>query len=313
MLRRRQPHQRFGQLRLSPERPTLSRVPELPEVEALALDLRGRLRDRAIVKVHVAAFSALKTFDPPLSALEGTLVEDVTRHGKYLDIQASGLHLVLHLARAGWIRWRDEVPTVPPKPSNKSPLAVRIVLDDDAGLDVTEAGTRKSLAMYIVREPADVPGLASLGPDPLADEFTIDVLRGILEREGRKQIKGVLRHQGTIAGIGNAYSDELLHAARMSPFKPASSLDDEELQTLYDAIRTVLGDAVQRSSGLAASELKGEKKSHLAVHGRTGQPCPVCGDTVREVSFADSSLQYCPTCQTGGKPLADRRMSRLLK
>jgi len=313
MLRRRQPHQRFGQLRLSPERPTLSRVPELPEVEALALDLRGRLRDRAIVKVHVAAFSALKTFDPPLSALEGTLVEDVTRHGKYLDIQASGLHLVLHLARAGWIRWRDEVPTVPPKPSNKSPLAVRIVLDDGAGLDVTEAGTRKSLAMYIVREPADVPGLASLGPDPLADEFTIDVLRGILEREGRKQIKGVLRHQGTIAGIGNAYSDELLHAARMSPFKPASSLDDEELQTLYDAIRTVLGDAVQRSSGLAASELKGEKKSHLAVHGRTGQPCPVCGDTVREVSFADSSLQYCPTCQTGGKPLADRRMSRLLK
>ena len=252
MLRRRQTHQRFGQLRLSPERPTLSRVPELPEVEALALDLRGRLRDRAIVKVHVAAFSALKTFDPPLSALEGTLVEDVTRHGKYLDIQASGLHLVLHLARAGWIRWRDEVPTVPPKPSNKSPLAVRIVLDDGAGLDVTEAGTRKSLAMYVIRDPADVPGIASLGPDPLTDDFTIDVLRDILQREGRKQIKGVLRHQGTIAGIGNAYSDELLHAARMSPFKPANSLDDTELQTLYDAIRTVIGDAVERSRGLAA-------------------------------------------------------------
>ena len=319
MLRRGRAHQSFrqlpvlGRLRLSPRGPTLARVPELPEVEALALDLKGRLRDRAIVKVHVAAFSALKTFDPPLSALEGTLVEDVTRHGKYLDIQASGLHLVLHLARAGWIRWRDEVPTIPPKPSNKSPLAVRIVLDDDAGLDITEAGTRKSLAMYVVRDPAEVPGLASLGPDPLADDFTIDVLRAILEREGRKQIKGVLRHQGTIAGIGNAYSDELLHAARMSPFKPANSLDDTELQTLYDAIRTVVGDAVERSRGLAASELKGEKKSHLAVHGRTGQPCPVCGDTVREVSFADSSLQYCPTCQTGGKPLADRRMSRLLK
>jgi formamidopyrimidine-DNA glycosylase len=288
-------------------------VPELPEVEALALDLRGRLQDRAIAQVHVAAFSALKTFDPPLSALEGTLVDDVTRHGKFLDIDASGLHVVLHLARAGWVRWRDEVPTTPPKPSTKSPLAVRIVLDDQSGLDVTEAGTRKSLAMYVVRDPADVPGIASLGPDPLTDDFTIDVLRDILQREGRKQIKGVLRHQGTIAGIGNAYSDELLHAARMSPFKPASSLDDEELQTLYDAIRTVLGDAVDRSRGLAASELKGEKKSHLAVHGRTGLPCPVCGDTVREVSFADSSLQYCPTCQTGGKPLADRRMSRLLK
>jgi formamidopyrimidine-DNA glycosylase len=293
--------------------PRLADVPELPEVEALALDLKGRLTDRAIVKIHIAAFSALKTFDPPLSALEGTLVEDVTRHGKFLDIHASGLHLVLHLARAGWIRWRDEVPPVPPKPSNKSPLAVRVVLDDQAGLDITEAGTKKSLAMYVVREPTDVPGIASLGPDPLDDAFTIDVLRGILEREGRKQLKGVLRHQGTIAGIGNAYSDELLHAARMSPFKPANSLDDTELQTLYDAIRGVIGDAVERSLGLAASELKGEKKSHLAVHGRTGELCPVCGDIVREVSFADSSLQYCATCQTGGKPLADRRLSKLLK
>ncbi|MCD4523618.1 Fpg/Nei family DNA glycosylase [Nocardioides sp. cx-173] len=288
-------------------------MPELPEVEALALDLRGRLEGRAITKVHVAAFSALKTYDPPLSALEGTLVDDVTRHGKFLDIDASGVHLVFHLARAGWVRWRDEVPSLPPKPSNKSPLAVRIVLDDDSGLDVTEAGTKKSLAMYVVRAPADVPGIARLGPDPLADEFTIEVLSEILQREGRKQLKGVLRHQGTIAGIGNAYSDELLHAARMSPFKPANSLDDEELHTLYAAVRGVLGEAVDRSRGLAASELKGEKKSHLAVHGQTGKPCPVCGDTVREVSFADSSLQYCPTCQTGGKPLADRRMSRLLK
>ena len=288
-------------------------MPELPEVEALALDLRGRLTDRAIAKVHVAAFSALKTFDPPLSALEGTMVDDVTRHGKFLDIHASGLHLVLHLARAGWVRWRDEVPSIPPKPSSKSPLAVRVVLDDQSGLDITEAGTKKSLAMYVVRAPRDVPGIAALGPDPLSDEFTIDVLRRILTDAGRAQVKGVLRHQGTIAGIGNAYSDELLHAARMSPFKPASSLGEAELQTLYDAIRDVLGDAVARSRGLHASELKGEKKSHLAVHGRAGQPCPVCGDVVREVSFADSSLQYCPTCQTGGKPLADRRLSKLLK
>jgi formamidopyrimidine-DNA glycosylase len=225
---------------------------------------------------------------------------------------------VLHLARAGWVRWRDEVPTIPPKPSSKSTLAVRIVLDDDGtgispGLDVTEAGTRKSLAMYVVRDPLDVPGIASLGPDPLAPEFTEEVLGSILAAEGRKQLKGVLRHQGTIAGIGNAYSDEILHAARMSPYKPAGTLEPEELSTLYAALRTTLGDAVERSRGLAASELKGEKKSNLAVHGRTGQPCPVCGDVVREVSFADSSLQYCPTCQTGGKPLADRRMSRLLK
>jgi formamidopyrimidine-DNA glycosylase len=288
-------------------------VPELPEVEGLVLDLRGRLRDRAIVRVDIAAFSALKTFEPPLSALHGTLVDDVTRHGKFLDVAASGLHLVVHLSRAGWIRWRDEVPKLPPKPSAKSPLAARVVLDDDSGLDITEAGTKKRLAIYVVRDPADVPGIARLGPDPLADEFTVDLLRDILRTAGRAQIKGVLRNQGTIAGIGNAYSDELLHAARLSPFKPASSLDDAELQVLFDAVKNVLGDAVECSRGLAAAELKGEKKSHLSVHGRTGLPCPVCGDTVREVSFADSSLQYCPTCQTGGKPLADRRMSRLLK
>jgi formamidopyrimidine-DNA glycosylase len=292
-------------------------VPELPEVEALALDLRGRLEGRAITAVHVAAFSALKTYDPPLSAVEGTLVDDVRRHGKFLDIETSGLHLILHLARAGWVRWRDEVPALPPKPSKKSGLAVRVVLDDidgvSPGLDITEAGTKKSLALYLVRDPADVAGIARLGPDPLTGDFTRERFAEILAAEGRKQLKGVLRHQGTIAGIGNAYSDEILHAARMSPFKAADSLTDDELTTLYTALRDTLGAAVERSQGLAASELKAEKKSHLAVHGRTGEACPVCGDTVREVSFADSSLQYCATCQTGGKPLADRRMSKLLK
>jgi formamidopyrimidine-DNA glycosylase len=288
-------------------------VPELPEVEGLALDLRSRLTDRAIARVDIAAFSALKTFDPPLSALNGSFVDDVARHGKFIDISAGGLHLVMHLARGGWVRWRREVPQVPPKPSNKSPMAARVHLDDGSGLDITEAGTKKRLALYVVRDPSDVPGIATLGPDPLDDAFTIDVLDRILQEAGRAQVKGVLRHQGTIAGIGNAYSDELLHAAKLSPFKPASSITGEDLETLYEAIRTVLGEAVERSRGLAAAELKGEKKSNLAVHGRTGLPCPVCGDTVREVSFADSSLQYCPTCQTGGKPLADRRMSKLLK
>ena len=301
--------------------PKLDNVPELPEVEALALDLGGRLDGHAIQTIHLAAFSALKTFDPPLRALEGSPVEGVTRHGKFLDISVgegtSGLHLVMHLARAGWVRWKDEVPTMPPRPSGRNPLAARVVLEDMSGLDVTEAGTKKSLAIYVVRDPQDVPGIASLGPDPLTDDFTLERLRDILKAEGRKQIKGVLRHQGTIAGIGNAYSDEILHAARMSPFKPAATLvegeDDGDLVVLYDAIRVTLGDAVDRSRGLHASELKSEKKSNLAVHGRTGEACPVCGDSVREVSFADSSLQYCATCQTGGKPLADRRMSKLLK
>ncbi len=288
-------------------------MPELPEVEALALDLEGRLAGRAVAAVHPVAFSALKTYDPPLPALHGGLVEGVCRHGKFLDLQVAGLHLVLHLARAGWVRWKEEVPALPPKPSMKSPLAVRIVLDDGSGLDVTEAGTKKSLAMYVVRTPADVPGIATLGPDPLTDDFTLETLAAILVESGRKQLKGVLRHQGTIAGIGNAYSDEILHTARMSPFKPADTLTVDDQRVLYEAIRSTLGDAVERSRGLAASELKGEKKSHMAVHGRTGKKCPVCGDVVREVSFADSSLQYCATCQTGGKPLADRRLSKLLK
>ena len=288
-------------------------MPELPEVEALVQDLSQRLDGRAIVRVDIAAFSCLKTYDPPVTALAGAMVAGVTRHGKFLDLDVSGTHLVLHLARAGWVRWKEEVPALPPRPSNKSPLAARIVLDNGAGLDITEAGTRKSLALYVVRDPSEVEGIARLGPDPLAGDFTPQVLGEILQQAGRAQIKGVLRYQSNIAGIGNAYSDELLHAARMSPFKASNSLSEDELQTLHDAIRTVLGDAVKRSSGLAASELKGEKKSNMAVHGRTGQPCPVCGDIVREVSFADSSLQYCATCQTGGKPLADRRMSKFLK
>ncbi|RNL62042.1 Fpg/Nei family DNA glycosylase [Nocardioides marmoriginsengisoli] len=288
-------------------------MPELPEVEALAHDLAKRLDGRAIVRVDIANFSCLKTYDPPITALSGGMVDGVSRHGKFLDFDVSGTHLVLHLALAGWVRWKDEVPKLPAKPNSKSPLAARVILDDGSGLDITEAGTRKSLALYVVRDPQDVEGIARLGPDPLAEEFTTDVLAGILETAGRAQIKGVLRYQSTIAGIGNAYSDEILHAAKMSPFKPANSLTEFEVQLLHDTIRSVLGDAVARADGLPASELKREKKSNMAVHGQAGEKCPVCGDIVRSVSFADRSLQYCATCQTGGKPLADRRMSKLLK
>jgi formamidopyrimidine-DNA glycosylase len=286
-------------------------VPELPEVQALSTDLRARLDGRAIARLDVVAFAALKTFDPPPSALQGLFVDAVARHGKFLDIDVGGLHLVVHLARGGWIRWRDEVPSAPPRPG-KSPLAARVVLDNGAGLDITEMGTQKRLAVYVVRDLDEVPGIRRLGPDPLADTFTVESLAAILAAAGRSQIKGVLRDQAVIAGIGNAYSDEILHAAKMSPFKPAA-MSPDDTQRLYDAMQHTLRDAVLRSDGLAMSELKGEKKSGLQVHGRAGQPCPLCGDTVREVSFADSALQYCPTCQTSGKPLADRRLSRLLK
>jgi len=286
-------------------------VPELPEVEALAAFLRERARGHAIARAEAASFAAVKTFDPPLTALAGLTIGDVGRHGKFLDLACGDLHLVIHLARAGWLRWGDELPAKPVKPG-KSPLAFRLVLDDGSGFDLTEQGTQKRLAVYLVRDVSSVPGVATLGPEPMDPSFTVDVLAGILSGR-RAQIKGVLRDQHIIAGIGNAYSDEVLHAAKMSPYKLASSFTAEEVAALHGAIVTTLRDAVSRSEGLAAADLKGEKKTGLRVHGKAGQPCPVCGDTIREVSFADSALQYCPTCQTGGKPLADRRMSRLLK
>jgi formamidopyrimidine-DNA glycosylase len=296
-------------------------VPELPEVEALAAMLRERVVGDVVARVDVAAVSVLKTYDPPVSALAGLKVADVARHGKFLDLNCDGVHLVMHLARAGWLTWKDSLPAAPPKPG-RGPLALRVAFAGDGagdgrrprhGFELTEAGTQKRLAVYVVRDPADVPGIARLGIDPLSDEFTVEALQNLLAAAGRAQLKGVLRDQSIIAGIGNAYSDEALHAARMSPFKPANSLSADELQSLHTATVETLRDAVQRSAGLAAGNLKAEKKSGMRVHGRTGEPCPVCGDTVREVSFADSSLQYCPTCQTGGKPLADRRLSRLLK
>ncbi|GAA1250598.1 MULTISPECIES: DNA-formamidopyrimidine glycosylase family protein [Streptomyces] len=286
-------------------------MPELPEVEALTDFLTEHLVGHEIVRVLPVAVSVLKTYDPPPAALEGRTVTGVTRHGKFLDLDADGLHLVTHLARAGWLHWRDRLPDGPPRPG-KGPLALRVALEDGEGFDLTEAGTQKSLAAYVVHDPADVPGIARLGPDPLADGFDEARFAALLDGE-RRQIKGALRDQSLIAGIGNAYSDEILHAAKMSPFKLASSLTADDVSVLYKALRDTLAEAVERSRGVAAGRLKAEKKSGLRVHGRAGEKCPVCGDTIREVSFHDSSLQYCATCQTGGKPLADRRMSKLLK
>jgi formamidopyrimidine-DNA glycosylase len=284
-------------------------VPELPEVEALAAFLRGTAVGRVVSRVDLAAVQAIKTFDPPLSALAGLEVTGVTRHGKFLDLDVSGLHLVVHLARAGWLHWRSGLPPAPPKPG-KGPLALRVHLEEGEGFDLTEQGTRKGLAVHVVRSPAEVPGIARLGPDALdVDRETFASLLG--GRSG--QLKGALTDQTLIAGIGNAYSDEILHVARLSPFKMADRLSEDELVRLHDAMRATLTEALERQVGQKAATLKGEKRSGLRVHAHNGLPCPVCGDTVREVSFADTSLQYCPTCQTGGKPLADRRMSKLLR
>ncbi|WP_030594323.1 Fpg/Nei family DNA glycosylase [Streptomyces anulatus] len=286
-------------------------MPELPEVEALRAFLGDHLVGKEIARVLPLAISVLKTYDPPLTALEGATVTSIARYGKFLDIEAGGLHLCTHLARAGWLRWKDSFPAAPPRPG-KGPLALRLVTADRDGFDLTEMGTKKRLSVHLVHDPMDVPGIARLGPDPLADGFDRDAFAALLAGE-RRQIKGALRDQSLIAGIGNAYSDEILHVAKMSPFKRTADLGEDDVTRLYDALRTTLKDAVARAGGMEAGQLKAEKKSGMRVHGRTGEACPVCGDTVLEVSFSDSSLQYCPTCQTGGKPLADRRLSKFLK
>jgi formamidopyrimidine-DNA glycosylase len=284
-------------------------MPELPEVEALADHLRRHAVGLTVGRVDVSALSVLKTFDPPITALAGLTVTNASRHGKFLDIDCDGPHLITHLARAGWLHWREGLPPAPPRPG-KGPIAIRVHLDDGAGFDLTEQGTKKGLAVYVVRDPIQVPGIARLGPDAL--EVDLPTFAAILASQ-RGQIKGVLTEQDVIAGVGNAYSDEILHAARLSPFAIAARIEPANVEILYAAMRQVLTDAVGRSIGQKAATLKSEKRSGLKVHARKGLPCPVCGDTVREVSFADKSLQYCATCQTGGKPLADRRMSKLLR
>jgi formamidopyrimidine-DNA glycosylase len=287
-------------------------VPELPEIEALVDHLRRHAVGLTIGRVDVGALSVLKTFDPPISALTGQTVVAANRWGKYLGLQAGSLLLITHLSRAGWLRWSDKLAAPPLRPG-KGPIALRVHLGTPGaapGFDLTEAGTQKRLAVWLVEDPEQVPGIAALGPDAL--DLSADDLAGVLAGNSGR-IKTVITDQKVIAGIGNAYSDEILHVAKISPFATAGKLTAEQLATLHDAMMSVLTDAVNRSVGQGAAMLKGEKRSGLRVHARTGLPCPVCGDTVREVSFADKSFQYCPTCQTGGKVLADRRMSRLLK
>ncbi|MFT4213811.1 MAG: DNA-formamidopyrimidine glycosylase family protein [Microbacterium sp.] len=291
-------------------------MPEMPEVQGLVEFLDGRARGLTITQATVANIAALKTYDPPVEALKGATVTGAARHGKFVDLALAGatdadLNLIFHLAKAGWLRWYDALPATVIRPG-KTPIALRVAFDDGSGFDLTEAGTKKSLAVYVVRTPQDVPGISRLGPDPLAPAFTRDTLAAILTGR-RTQIKGVLRDQSIVAGIGNAYSDEILHAAKMSPYALAASLDDGEVGRLYVALRSTLTDAVAAASGKPPAELKDAKRRGMAVHGRRGQACPVCGDEVRSVFFADNSLEYCPSCQTGGKLLADRRLSRLLK
>ena len=288
-------------------------MPELPEIESLVRFLRSRVEGVAVADVELASFSVLKTYSPAPQALCGLFVTDVRRFGKWIDLDVDGIHLVFHLSRAGWLRWYEKAPGTRLRPGGKSPVALRVSFEDGSAFDLIEQGTQKRLAAYIVKDPTtEVPQIASLGPDALSEEFTLEVFAQLLAAK-KGQIKGVLRDQSVIAGVGNAYSDEVLHVAKLSPYAKADSLDPEAVLRLYNAMRDTLNGAIEASAGKPAAELKDAKRSGMRVHGRAGEKCPECGDVVREVSFADRSMQYCATCQTGGKTLADRRMSRLLK
>jgi len=280
-------------------------MPELPEVTALAAFLTGRTAGRSVAHADVLAFPALKTSDPPVTALSGRPVTGAERRGKFVVLGCGGLDLVFHLARAGWLTWHTQVPATPER-RERGPLAARVCLDDGSGFDLTEEGAFKRLAVYVVADPAQVPGIARLGPDaldPAVDAATLARLLG-----GRRaRLKNLLTDQQVIAGIGNAYSDEILHTARLSPFKTAATMTPDDFERLREAIRDVLSGAVRQLTGRGPETLKDDKREGLRVHRRPGERCPVCGDVIREVSHAESAFQYCPTCQTGGKLLPDLR------
>jgi formamidopyrimidine-DNA glycosylase len=283
-------------------------VPEYPDVVVYQERLAARTVGRPIEDVRIGNPFVLRTADPPLVSAIGREVLGVRRMGKRLVLELAAepepLFLVVHLMIAGRLRWKA-------RGASHRGKDVLAVLDfPDGSVVFTEASPKKRASIHLVA-----------GEDALAsfDRGGIDVLEADLPafverlRSRRHTLKRALTDPTLFDGIGNAYSDEILHVARLSPFALAGRLDADARDRLHRAIGSTLRDAVQRSSGLPASELKDDKRAAMRVHGRTGEQCPECGDVVREVSFADSSLQYCAICQTGGKPLADRRLSRLLK
>ncbi|HEY6537484.1 MAG TPA: DNA-formamidopyrimidine glycosylase family protein [Candidatus Dormibacteraeota bacterium] len=291
-------------------------MPEMPEVAALVGFLDRQTKGRRLERVELASFSALKTVAPPLTGLAGQRVQGWTRRGKYLCLHSDLAWLVIHLGRAGWVRWYDGLPATVASPG-RGPIALRVGLDGSSptgapGFDVTEAGTQKRVSFWLVEDPDRIPALAELGPDPLDPTFSSESLAQLLTN-APGTVKAALTRQSLVAGVGNAYSDEVLHAARISPFQAASKLSPDQVEALHRALVELLGGAVAELANSAAADLKGEKRQAMRVHGQTGNPCPVCGDTIREVAYANRSLQYCPSCQTGGRQLADRRLSRLLK
>jgi formamidopyrimidine-DNA glycosylase len=282
-------------------------MPELPELDVLAENLAARLGGARVASVRVVSVAALKTFDPPIDTLVGRAVTGAGRRAKYVWLELGELLLVMHLSLGGRL-------VLAPKPASRKITALTVEFDDGRVLSVTEGGTQRRAAVWLVDDVEKVPGLAGLGPEPLDPEFTVERLAAILA-EGGHTLKRMLTDQRAMAGVGNAWSDDVLHRARLSPFARPERLDADEVRRLHAALVGVLTEA----RGSLAEQVGGEvevpraAERRFAVHGRAGAACYVCGDTIRSVWMGERETSYCPTCQTGGRVLADRRRSRFLR
>lgn len=278
-------------------------MPESPEVQALAEFLDEHATGRSIAQVDVREFRAVKTRAAPPDSLTGAEIGRVERFGKHLDLAVGDRHLSVSLGRHGWVRWSPS-DAAAELPADAPPILATLVLDDGSALSFTDAGSWVSLGLSVVDSPLDVPAVAKLGPDPADPDFAPSDLDAVVNGR-RKRLKAVLQEQESLAGIGNAYSDEILHAAKLSPVTHASALDEDARARLFAATTSTIREAMQTRRGVPIDRLKAAKAGAMRVHGRAGAPCAVCGDTVRSFSFGGAAAEYCPTCQTGGALLGD--------
>jgi formamidopyrimidine-DNA glycosylase len=275
-------------------------MPESPEVDALAGAPCERLLGARIADIDLDEFGAFTTRSRALAELRDRTVTGIRRFGKHLAIDTDGPSLVVGFGRSGWLRWdvdaEAEVESASDAEAKPAPVIARISFEGGDAVLLTDAGGWLSVSLSIADDPADLRAIAKLGADPAAADFTAtDLDRVLIGR--RKQLKALLQEQESLSGIGNAYSDEILHVARLWPLLHASDLDEAQRAALFEAVRAVLGDAFAARRGIPIDQLKAAKVAAMRVHGRTGEACPVCGGTVADVPGSKGAAQYCPICQ----------------
>jgi formamidopyrimidine-DNA glycosylase len=277
-------------------------MPELPEMRALAERLHAAVAGSTLSGFEPLQFSALKTYEPTPDSLVGRTVEGVASRGKYVILELGGSRLVFHLSQGGRVDIED-----PPKRTRPRGGVLRLRFDGRPSVLIKEFGSERRAGWWVLG-PGDDGPMAKLGPEAPSEAFADLVLKG----DDRRRVHTILRDQRTVAGIGRGYSDDILHHARLSPYATLASLEEDQREALVEAVRDVLAEAL-RTERRRTGGLPTKIGDHFAVHGRWGQPCPRCGEDLRRVSYESHEVTYCPRCQTGGKVLADRRLSRLLR